>query len=70
MPTGGWENVAAYAIPYALPAMTVPLQVRQPVSLGEWLFVAGDHRDTASIQGAMVSGRRSADAVLAHLRRS
>jgi hypothetical protein len=29
--------------------------------------VAGDHRDTASIQGAMVSGRRSADAVLAHL---
>jgi hypothetical protein len=29
--------------------------------------VAGDHRDTASIQGAMVSGRRSADAVLARL---
>ena len=29
--------------------------------------VAGDHRDTASIQGAMVSGRRAADAALAHL---
>lgn len=68
--TAGWENVATYGIPYALPAMTVPLTVRQPVSLGEWLFVAGDHRDTASIQGAMVSGRRAADAVLAHLQLS
>jgi len=28
------------------------------------LFVAGDHRDTASIQGALVSGRRAATAVL------
>jgi hypothetical protein len=41
--------------------------VRRPVALGEWLFVAGDHRDTASIQGAMVSGRRAADAALLHL---
>jgi hypothetical protein len=31
------------------------------------LFVAGDHRDTASIQGALVSGRRAATAVLAEL---
>lgn len=65
--TGGWQHVATYAIPYALPAMTVPLKVRQPVSLGEWLFVAGDHRDTASIQGALVSGRRTAESVLADL---
>jgi hypothetical protein len=27
--------------------------------------VCGDHRDTGSIQGALVSGRRTADAVLA-----
>jgi predicted NAD/FAD-dependent oxidoreductase len=65
--TSGWEQVATYPIPYALPAMTVPLSVRQPVALGEWLYVAGDHRDTASIQGAMVSGRRTANAVLRHL---
>jgi len=32
--------------------------------LGDGLFVAGDHRDTASLQGAMVSGRRAARAVL------
>jgi hypothetical protein len=62
-----WELIASYAIPYALPSMLPPLQIRHSVDLGEGLFVAGDHRDTASIQGAMVSGRRSADAVLAHL---
>ena len=39
----------------------------QPVALGEWLFVAGDHRDTASIQGALVSGDRVALTVLADL---
>ncbi len=65
--TRGWALVGAYPVRYALPAMLPPLDVRQPVALGEWLFVAGDHRDTASIQGAMVSGRRAADAALAHL---
>ncbi|MCX6434316.1 MAG: NAD(P)/FAD-dependent oxidoreductase [Actinobacteria bacterium] len=65
--TRGWERVATYPVRYALPAMLPPLDVRRPVALGEWLFVAGDHRDTASIQGAMVSGRRAADAVLTHL---
>jgi predicted NAD/FAD-dependent oxidoreductase len=65
--TRTWTHVATYPIRYALPAMTPPLEVRRPVALGDWLFVAGDHRDTASIQGAMVSGRRAADAVLRHL---
>jgi predicted NAD/FAD-dependent oxidoreductase len=31
------------------------------------LYVCGDHRDTASIQGALVSGARAAHAVLADL---
>lgn len=65
--TRAWELVGTYPIPYALPAMQVPLTVRQPVSLGDGIYIAGDHRDTASIQGAMVSGRRCATAVLAHV---
>ena len=65
--THGWEHVATYPIPFALPSMPAPLEIRQPVDLGGGVFVAGDHRDTASIQGAMVSGRRTADAVLSHL---
>jgi phytoene dehydrogenase-like protein len=66
-PTHWWELIRRDAIPEALTAMPVPLEVRRPVALGEGLFVAGDHRDTASLQGALVSGRRTADAVLAEL---
>lgn len=66
--TGGWDVVAVHRIPEALPVQPPPLRVRQPVDLGAGLFVAGDHRDTASIQGALVSGRRTARAVLRHLR--
>ena len=47
--------------------MEPPLDVRDPVALGDGLFVAGDHRDSASVQGALVSGRRAAWAVLGHL---
>jgi phytoene dehydrogenase-like protein len=65
--TSGWERVATYPITDALPAMMPPLRVRQAVDLGDGLFVAGDHRDTASIQGALVSGRRAASAVLRRL---
>lgn len=64
VPTDRWELIATYRVDPALPAMNSPLQLRQPVSLGQGLFVAGDHRDTASIQGALVSGRRVAHAVL------
>jgi phytoene dehydrogenase-like protein len=64
-----WESVASYALPEALPSMAPPLgRLRKPVRLGDGLFVCGDHRDTASIQGALVSGRRAATAVLAELR--
>jgi phytoene dehydrogenase-like protein len=65
--TDGWELLATHAIGRALTAMPPPLNPRQAVTLGDGLFVAGDHRDTASIQGALVSGRRAADAVLGHL---
>jgi monoamine oxidase len=62
--------VITHVIKEALPVQAPPLQVRQPVELSERLFVAGDHRDTASIQGALVSGRRAATAVLVRLTRS
>ncbi|MBA2444267.1 MAG: FAD-dependent oxidoreductase [Nocardioidaceae bacterium] len=65
--TRGWEHVATYAVPGALPAMLPPLTLRQPVAFRDGLFVTGDHRDTASIQGAITSGRRTATAVGAGL---
>jgi phytoene dehydrogenase-like protein len=63
-----WTYVASYPIEHALPAHPPGQSFRQPVSLGDGLFVAGDHRDTPSIQGAMVSGRRTAAAVISNLR--
>ncbi|MGZ4602282.1 MAG: FAD-dependent oxidoreductase, partial [Kineosporiaceae bacterium] len=65
--TSRWQLLRTDALPRALTAMPPPLDVRRPVALGEGLFVAGDHRDSASSQGAMVSGRRAADAVLGFL---
>ena len=59
-----WQHIATYAIPYALPSMPVPLDVRKRVRMYDGVYVAGDHRDTSSIQGALVSGRRAAQAVL------
>lgn len=64
--TSGWERVAAYDVPHALPSMTAPHEFRKPVRT-DGVYVCGDHRDTSSIQGALVSGRRAADAVLSDL---
>ena len=55
-------------IPHGQPLQGPPLHPKQRVALGEGVFVCGDHRDTASIQGAMFSGERTAAAVVARLR--
>ncbi|MEU7905248.1 FAD-dependent oxidoreductase [Actinoplanes sp. NPDC049118] len=67
-PTDDWELLSVVSIPEALPAATVPQsRLRKPVALGDGLFVAGDHRDSPSIQGALAGGWRTAGAVLASL---
>ncbi len=66
--TARWEHVRSYELPQALPSMAPPRgSLRLPVRLRDGVFVCGDHRDTASIQGALVSGRRAAHAVLKEL---
>lgn len=57
---------------YAQPDQSPPAlrSVERPVTLAEGLFVCGDHRDTASLHGALLSGRRAAEAVVASLRGS
>lgn len=68
VPTTWWERLGRYVLPQALTAMEPPRAVRLPVLLADGLVVAGDHRDTASIQGTLVSGRRAAGAVREQLR--
>lgn len=62
-----WRHLRTYDIPHGQPDMSPPLDPKKPVSLGNGLFVCGDHRDTASIQGALFSGRRCAQAVLEYV---
>jgi len=40
------------------------LRPRQRTKLDDGRWVCGDHRDTGSLQGAMFSGRRTAEAIL------
>ena len=66
-PTARWDLLATFPIGHALPAMPSPHPLRRRVRVAPGLYVCGDHRDTSSIQGALVSGRRAASAVLADL---
>ncbi|MEW2591050.1 NAD(P)/FAD-dependent oxidoreductase [Micromonospora aurantiaca] len=68
--TADWTHLTTVAVPDALPAAPPPQgRLRKPVALGDGLYVAGDHRDSPSIQGALASGWRTVGAVLAALRR-
>lgn len=64
-----WRLLKIYRLAHALPRQLPPaLQPPQrPVRLQPGLYVCGDHRDNASINGAMASGRRAAEALLADL---
>ena len=62
--SGSWKSLTRSTIQRALPAQPAPLRVRRPVAVGDGLWWCGDHRDTASIQGALVSGRRAAEQML------
>jgi protoporphyrinogen oxidase len=64
-----WRHLRTYRIPHALPDQGPPA-LTEPQRAVRWqpgIYVCGDHRDTASIQGAMLSGRRAAEAVLEDL---
>jgi len=64
-----WVLLRVYRIPHALPDQTAgkldPWQ--RPVRLRPGLYVCGDHRDNGSIDGAMTSGFRAAQAAMEDL---
>ncbi len=66
-----WQFLRGYCLTHAQPQQ-FPGALEPPqraVRVRPGVYVCGDHRDNASIQGAMVSGRRAAEAVLADLSR-
>jgi len=65
-----WTHLRTYKIPHGQPGQDAPFSPKKKVSLGEGLYVCGDHRDTGSTQGAMYSGRRCAELVAQQVRLS
>lgn len=59
-----WELLRIDRIRHGQPDQRPPLRARKTVRITDGLWVCGDHRDTGSIQGALFSGRRTADAIL------
>ena len=60
VPSDDWELLARHVVPHALPVQPAPLRTRTPVRVTTREWVCGDHRDTGSLQGALVSGARTA----------
>ena len=51
--------------PVLLVLQEPPTDLLRPVQLGGRLYVCGDHRDHATLDGAIKSGRRAAEALIA-----
>lgn len=64
-----WRLLRVCRVPYALPDQTPPHYgtVEKSTRARQRVFVCGDRYDTASINGAMRSGKRAAEAVLREL---
>ncbi len=61
-----WRHLATYRIRHALPAFEPGVAPIAPNPSLPGIFLAGDYRESASLNGAMRSGRLAADAVLAN----
>jgi predicted NAD/FAD-dependent oxidoreductase len=59
-----WDHLATYRIRHGQPTQSSPFSPKRATRLSDGLYVCGDHRDTASIQGALYSGRRCAEQII------
>lgn len=60
-----WQVVQVNVIAHGQPVQPPDGSLKKRVRLGAGRYVCGDHRDTASIQGALFSGRRTGELVVA-----
>jgi predicted NAD/FAD-dependent oxidoreductase len=65
--TSSMKLLKVYRIPFAQPHQEPPTDLQQKAALGEGLYVCGDHRTAATLQGAIESGLAAAAAVLAQM---
>jgi NAD(P)-binding Rossmann-like domain/Flavin containing amine oxidoreductase len=65
--TREWRRLRTYVVPAALPAQPAGMRLERPPRLARGVYACGDHRERASLAGALASGRRAAEAVLLDL---
>ena len=65
-PVDQWTHLRTDVIAHGQPDSGPPFHPKQSVRVRNGVFVGGDHRDTPSIQGALYSGRRVAESILAN----
>jgi len=62
-----WRPLAVRRLRRALPVLGRPVSGREPREVREGLWLCGDHRASASIEGAMASGEAVATAILSRI---
>ena len=63
-----WKHLRTYSIRHGQPDFHPKMPFRRTTQIDTTKWVCGDHRDTPSIQGAMVSGRRTAESLIKSLK--
>ena len=62
-----WRLLKTYHIPYCQPNQEAPQTREKPVECAQFVFVTGNHRETASLQGTLRAGTCCGQAVSAAL---
>ncbi|XP_050219491.1 polyamine oxidase 3 [Mercurialis annua] len=60
-----WKYLRTYRIRYAQPNQCVPSGLMKKYGVGSGLYLCGDYMTSATFDGALVSGRKAAEALLA-----
>lgn len=62
-----WQHIRTYRIPFAQPDQTPPTNLKKKANVAPGIYVCGDHMDSATFDGALVSGARAAQELLKFL---
>ncbi|KVI10937.1 protoporphyrinogen oxidase 2, chloroplastic/mitochondrial [Cynara cardunculus var. scolymus] len=61
---GSWTHLRTYRVKFAQPNQCPPTDLRKNPKVERGLYVCGDYRTSATFDGALVSGRKAAEALL------
>ncbi|KAL5703828.1 hypothetical protein ACHQM5_022332 [Ranunculus cassubicifolius] len=61
---GGWKYLRTYRVEFAQPNQCPPTNLMKNPKIGQSVYMCGDHWNSATFDGALVSGRKAAEALL------